>query len=296
MAKAIYDLSVPPMRPTHQNPSTAKFHLGDDLTGPRELINLSKYGNARPDFLEEAQRIVNAAKNEDILLRLLGALAFHIHCPKFSYMQELLGRSFTDIDFASYRQESSKINKLFVELGYQYDVRVRAIFGSRLVFYDSSGTNRHCDVFLDKLEFCHDIDFEKRLEVDFPTIPLVELLLEKMQIVKINEKDIVDTMMLLREHEIGGSDNETINADRLSKLTSRDWGLWKTITVNLRKVQSATQANQKLTEEDRNDIDSKITALMKRIDDEPKSSGWKIRARIGEKRQWYRDVDELVRA
>ena len=258
-------------------------------------MNLSKYGNARPDFLEEAQRIVNAAKDEDILLRLLGALAFHIHCPKFSYMQELLGRSFTDIDFASYRQESSKINKLFVELGYQYDVRVRAIFGSRLVFYDSSGTNRHCDVFLDKLEFCHDIDFEKRLEVDFPTIPLVELLLEKMQIVKINEKDIVDTMMLLREHEIGASDNETINADRLARLTSRDWGLWKTITINLQNVRNAAQSYQKLNEEDRKDIDSKITALMKHIDDEPKSRGWKIRSQIGEKRKWYRDVDEFVR-
>jgi len=257
---------------------------------------LSKYGNASPDFLEEAKRIVDAAKNEGILLRLLGALAFHIHCPKFSYMQELLGRSFTDIDFASYHKESSRINKLFVELGYQYDVRVRTIFGSRLVFYDSSGTNRHCDVFLDKLEFCHDIDFENRLDVDYPTIPLVELLLEKMQIVKLNEKDVVDTMMLLREHQIGGSDNETINADRLAKLTSRDWGLWKTITINLQNVKNATQNDKKLTEEDRKDIDAKITALMKRIDDEPKSRGWKIRAQIGEKRKWYRDVDELVRA
>jgi len=257
---------------------------------------LSKYGNASPDFVAEAERIVDAAKNEGILLRLLGALAFHIHCPKFSYMQELLGRSFTDIDFASYHKESSRINKLFVELGYQYDVRVRTIFGSRLVFYDSSGTNRHCDVFLDKLEFCHDIDFENRLDVDYPTIPLVELLLEKMQIVKLNEKDVVDTMMLLREHQIGASDNETINADRLAKLTSRDWGLWKTITINLQNVKSATQNDKKLTEEDRKDIDAKITALMKRIDDEPKSRGWKIRAQIGEKRKWYRDVDELVRA
>ena len=211
-------------------------------------------------------------------------------------MQEMLGRSFTDIDFMSYRQESSRINTLFVDLGYQYDVRVRALFGSRLVFYDASGTNRHCDVFLDKLEFCHDIDFRDRLDVDYPTIPLVELLLEKMQIVKLNEKDVIDTMMLLREHQVGDSDNETINADRLAKLTSRDWGLWKTITINLEKVRTAAQTNQKLSEEDRKDIDAKITALMKRIDDEPKSSGWKMRARIGEKRKWYRDVDELVRA
>jgi len=260
-----------------------------------ELIRLSKYGNARPDFLDEANRILDAAKTEKVLLRLLGALAFYIHCPKFSYMQEMLGRTFTDIDFASYRQESSRISQLFVDLGYQYDVRVRTLFGSRLVFYDTSGTNRHCDVFLDKLEFCHDIDFEKRLEVDYPTIPLVELLLEKMQIVKLNEKDIIDTIMLLREHQIGDSDNETINSDRLARLTAHDWGLWKTVTTNLEKVRSAARTNQKLTEEDKKDVEAKITALRTRIDAEPKSRGWKMRAAIGEKRKWYRDVDELVR-
>jgi len=275
--------------------AVTKFHLGDGLIAPYELVNLSKYGTARPDFVEEANRIVDAAKNESIILRLLGALAFNIHCPKFSYMQEMLGRSFTDIDFASYHQESSKINKLFVALGYQYDVRVRTLFGSRLVFYDAGGTDRHCDVFLDKLEFCHDIDFEGRLNVDYPTIPLVELLLEKMQIVKLNEKDAIDTIMLLREHQIGGSDNETINADRLANLTARDWGLWKTVTTNLENVRKTAQGYQKLAEEDKKDVDRKITALRTRIDNEPKSRGWKMRGRIGEKRKWYRDVDELVR-
>ncbi|HXX72769.1 MAG TPA: hypothetical protein VEI80_03670 [Candidatus Acidoferrales bacterium] len=62
---------------------------------------MSKFGNVRPEFLEEVNRILDAAKTERVLLRLLGALAFHIHCPKFSYMQEMLGRTFTDIDFAS---------------------------------------------------------------------------------------------------------------------------------------------------------------------------------------------------
>jgi hypothetical protein len=258
-------------------------------------ILLAKYGSPRPDFLPEAHRIMDAAKTEGVLLRMLGAVAFYIHCPRFSYMQEMLGRSFTDIDFASYRKESSRINKLFAELGYQNDPRVRVFFGSRLIFYDTSGTSRHCDVFLDKLEFCHDIVFQDRLELDDPTIPLAELLLEKMQIVKLNEKDIIDTIMLLREHEIGRSDDDIINADYLARLTARDWGLWKTLTINLEKVKEAAQTVKKLSEEDKQDVDSKIAALRTRIDNEPKSPGWRIRAQIGEKRKWYRDVDELVR-
>ncbi|MGD0548968.1 MAG: hypothetical protein ABSA81_00305 [Candidatus Bathyarchaeia archaeon] len=224
-------------------------------------IILAKYGSARADFLEEAHRIMDAAKTEGVLLRLLGALAFHIHCPKFSYMQG----------------------------------RVRALFGSRLIFYDASDSSRHCDVFLDKLEFCHDVVFQGRLEVDDPTVPLAELLLEKMQIVKLNEKDAIDTIMLLREHQIGGSDDDTINADHLSRLTARDWGLWKTFTINLENVRKAVQTYEKLSEEDKKDVSSKITALRARIDNEPKTRGWKIRSQIGERRKWYRDVDELLR-
>jgi hypothetical protein len=257
---------------------------------------LGKYGSPLPEFLPEVHRIIDAAKTEHVLLRLLGALAFHMHCPKFSYMQEMLGRSFTDIDFASYSKESSRISKLFAELGYQHDPRVRALFGSRLIFYDASGTNRHCDVFLDKLEFCHDINFQDRLDVDDPTIPLVELLLEKMQIVKLNEKDMIDTIMLLREHTLGPSDNDTINADYLARLTARDWGLWKTVGINLEKVKQSLNTLERLSSEDKEDVNSKIAALRTRMDTEPKTRGWKLRAQIGEKRKWYRDVDELLRA
>ena len=238
---------------------------------------------------------MDAAKKEGVLLRLMGALAFHMHCPKFSYMQEMLGRTFTDIDFASYRKEISGINTLFAGLGYQSDVRVRALFGSRLIFYDTGGTSRHCDVFLDKLEFCHDIVFQDRLEVDDPTIPLAELLLEKMQIIKLNEKDAIDTIMLLREHPIGESDDDTINADHLARLTARDWGLWKTFTTNLENVRKTAQTLEKLSEDDKKDVASKIAALQSRIGKENKTRGWKIRSQIGERRKWYRDVDELLR-
>ena len=238
---------------------------------------------------------MDAAKKEGVLLRLMGALAFHMHCPKFSYMQEMLGRTFTDIDFASYRKEISGINTLFAGLGYQSDLRVRALFGSRLIFYDTGGTSRHCDVFLDKLEFCHDIVFQDRLEVDDPTIPLAELLLEKMQIIKLNEKDAIDTIMLLREHPIGESDDDTINADHLARLTARDWGLWKTFTTNLENVRKTAQTLEKLSEDDKKDVASKIAALQSRIGKENKTRGWKIRSQIGERRKWYRDVDELLR-
>lgn len=238
---------------------------------------------------------MNAAQAENVLLRLLGALAFRTHCPKFAYMQEKLGRSFTDIDFASYAKQSTKISELLVALGYEEDFIVSRLYGrNRLLFHDNNN-KRHCDVFLDKLEFCHDVSFEDRLEMDYPTIPLAELLLEKMQIVKLNEKDIIDTIMLLREHQIGDGDRETINATRIAGLCAGDWGLWKTVTTNLQRVEEFSTTIGQLTNEDRADISSKSKTLQKRIEDEPKTFRWKLRAGIGEKSKWYRDVEELSR-
>jgi len=238
---------------------------------------------------------VNAARAENILLRLLGALAFRTHCPKFAYMQEKLGRTFTDIDFASYAKQSSKISELFLALGYEEDFMVSRLFGkNRLLFHDNNN-KRHCDVFLDKLEFCHDVPFEDRLEADHPTVPLAELLLEKMQIIKLNEKDVIDTIMLLREHQIGDGDQETINATRIAGLCAGDWGLWKTVTTNLQRVEEFSSTREQLTSEDKADVGSKIKNLQKRIEDEPKTTRWKLRARIGEKSKWYRDVEELSR-
>jgi hypothetical protein len=163
-----------------------------------------------------------------------------------------------------------------------------------MLFHDQE-KDRHCDVFLDRLEFSHDIPFEGRLEVDYPTVPLAELLLEKMQIVKLNEKDVIDTIMLLREHEVGDGDDETINARRISVLCAQEWGLWRTVTGNLGRIVDLFSQYKQLTEEDFADIGRKVSALLKEIENEPKTLSWRLRSRVGERRKWYRDVDEIVR-
>lgn len=260
------------------------------------MIALSEHGSANSDFRREVDRILATAKAEDALLRVIGALAFSIHCPKYGYLQEMLGRAYTDIDFASYSKHAARISKLFSQLGYEEDFMVSRLFGrGRLLFHDKNNKKRHCDVFFDKLEFCHDIPFKDRLEVDEPTIPLAELLLEKMQIVKINEKDLIDTIMLLCEHEIGDTDLETINGKRIAQLCASEWGLWRTVTMNLGRVGEYAAKAEKLGHEDKQNVQSKIGQLRKRIEEEPKPTGWRLRARVGDKRKWYRDVEELSR-
>jgi len=247
------------------------------------------------EFNEEALRIVETSKSAGIVLRVLGALAFNIHCKKFGHLQQLLGRTFTDMDFASYGRYRNAIVKLMTPLGYEEDFMVTRLYSRGRILFHHKVNARSCDVFLDKLEFSHDIPFNQRLEADYPTVPLAELLLEKMQIVKLNEKDVIDTIMLLREHRVGDGDDETINAQRISLLCAQEWGLWRTVTRNLKRIVDLAARYKQLTKEDLGDITRKVDSLLERIEDEPKTLAWKLRSRIGESKKWYRDVDEFVR-
>jgi len=210
-------------------------------------------------------------------------------------MTARLRRVLSDVDFAAYNSERAKIDNMMREFGYQDQAMVTALFGHSRMIWDNKSNGLHVDIFFDKLEMNHDIPFNGRLDVDELTIPLADMLLEKMQIVHINEKDIIDTIMLLREHEIGGEAPETIDAKYLSRLLSSDWGFYYTVTTNLGIVQDRLSAYSELTEEDRKDVSAKIQTLMKILEDTPKSLSWKLRARVGPKTKWYKDVEEVAR-
>lgn len=247
----------------------------------------------RQAFEQEALRLVEQAGAHGLTLRLLGSLAFYLHCPRYGHLQRKLGRRYTDIDLAGYSREASRIPAFFAGLGYQEEAEVNVLFaGQRMIFHHPERP-LHVDVFFDRLDFCHTIPWEGRLEVDAPTIPLAEMLLEKLQIVQINEKDIVDTCMLLLEHPLSDHDHDAIHAGRVARLCAQDWGLWRTVTFNLEKVSQMVQTYEQLSLEERARVVEQVRALRERLDREPKDLRWRLRDRVGTRIKWYRDVDEL---
>ncbi|HSL44560.1 MAG TPA: hypothetical protein VK897_14075 [Anaerolineales bacterium] len=247
----------------------------------------------REKFENELKHILKVSQEAGILLRVIGSLAFQMHCPQLGYLQAAMGRAYTDIDFAAYGQQSRRIQDLLIALDYTEN---REVFinseGERAIF-DKPKAGLHVDVFYEKLDFCHTIYWKDRLEVDSPTIPLAELLLEKMQIVKINEKDVIDTIMLLLEHPLGEVDSETINIKRVAKLCADDWGLWRTTTMNLDKVQQLAQGYEQLTAEQKTKVTEQVQAALARIESESKPMAWRLRAKVGDRVKWYKDVDEV---
>jgi len=259
-------------------------------------IGMAPQGAAeRAKFENEVRRIVAAGNEAEVALRLLGSLAFQMHCPQFGGLQAKLGRAYTDIDFASYGRQAKPIRELLTgRLGYAEE---REVFinseGNRAIF-ENPANGLHVDIFYDKLDFCHLIRWDGRLEVDSPTLPLAEMLLEKMQIVKINEKDVIDTIMLLLEHPLGAGDKETVNLPLVSRLCAADWGLWRTVTMNLNKVKQLSQNYLQLSAEEKAKVASQADAALAALNAEPKPLAWKMRDRIGDRVKWYKDVDEVT--
>lgn len=258
---------------------------------------MAKYGSPLPDFMAERSRILDVLarpENQHIIMRLVGALAFRTRCPQFGYLQDQLGRVFTDIDFAAYSRQKVPIMQLLTDLGYEQDTWVVRLFGDQRLVYHDPHHGRHVDVFFDRMKFSHVLPLEGRLEADRVTLPLAELLLEKMQIVRLNEKDLIDVFMLLREHPLGESDEGQINIRIITQLCATDWGWWRTVTMNLEKVKEYLRAYPQLTDQDRRVIRARVEQLQAAIERTPKSAGWKMRSLIGDRMRWYEEVEELA--
>lgn len=247
----------------------------------------------REKFENELKRILKASEEKGVIMRVIGSLAFQMHCPQFGHLQAAMGRAYTDIDFGAYSKQTKQITDMMTSLGYKENREVFIVSEGERAIFDKPEAGLHVDVFYEKLDFCHAIYWKDRLETDSPTIPLAELLLEKMQIVQINEKDIIDTIMLLLEHPFGDIDKETINMKRVAAICAADWGFWRTVTMNLEKVRALAHHYPQLSDEQKARVEQQVKDAVDRLDKEPKSMGWKLRARVGDRVKWYKDVDEV---
>ena len=253
------------------------------------------------EFIKSATTLVQHATQHGLILRIMGAVAFRIHTPTLADLHKRLNRlntsgaEFTDLDLVTYSKFNSKqLEPFFADMGYVPDEGAKHqvhVWAQRQIYHDKSG-RLNIDVFFDRLEMSHTIDFKNRLEVDSPTIPLAELLLEKTQIVQINEKDVKDAIILLLGHEIADDDHDHINVKYIASLLSSDWGLYYTTVTNLDKVKLFASKYEQLSDVEKSAIASKVEYLAKRIDEQPKDLKWKMRAKVGTKRKWYNDVEE----
>jgi hypothetical protein len=238
------------------------------------------------DRLTEARGILAEAGRRDVVLRLMGGVGILARCP--SAARPPLAREYGDIDFFGRSRDSAALISVLTDLGYAPEPRFNALHGHRRLLFKAAG-GEHRDVLLDRFEMCHTLDLADRLELDAETLPLADLLLTKLQVVQANAKDHTDALALLVDHRVG-DDPEVIDAGYIARLCAADWGLFRTITASCERV--AAHADQ-LDLDERDAVRRRVAALLSRVEQEPKTRRWKLRAKVGERVRWYELPEEV---
>jgi hypothetical protein len=241
------------------------------------------------DIVSEGQRLLGMASAQGVPLRLLGGVAVRMKAPS---VPPSLDRAYKDIDFAVTKKGGGGADKLLKQAGYEPHVAFNAMHAKERGLYYDEANGRQVDLFIQSFRMCHEIPLGDRLEVESDTVPLAELMLTKLQIIEVNEKDIRDTVLLFHGHPIADHDDAAVNGAHIAKLCAEDWGLWRTITANLERCRGHV-ADYELPADDRERIEGRFDELLQRIEDEPKSRGWRRRAKVGERKRWYELPEEV---
>jgi len=255
------------------------------------------------DPLDEALRVVRIADERGLQVRLMGGMAVRAHVPDWKHRTR---RVEVDLDFATRSRDRPAFYELLEAEGYTPDKRHNALFGGKQGYFIDVPRYRPVDVLIDRLEMCHSFGFADRLAASRPTLPLAELLLSKLQIVRINRKDVLDALVLLAEHPLADDDGHpdsdhglgAISLPRVTGLTSNDWGWWRTVTGNLDTLDAYLTTELEDGDLDvgrppRFDAAAQVAALRAAIDAAPKSTRWKVRARVGDRVAWYNEPEEV---
>ncbi len=250
-------------------------------------------------FIDEALTIIRAASETKVPLKMVGGLAIKIHSLNEEEFAKRLGRSaepgqeYSDIDFATYYKSREGVRRVMESLGYSKRPSTMSTSASQRQIYFHSKGWFYVDVFWDMLKAAnHPINFRNRLAVDAVSIPLSDLLLEKLQIVSFSKKDMLDSLLLLKAHTVTVKEGlETISTDRVAHVLSKDWGFWYTVTTNLQGIKDHLKEMSVLTTQEASDLSSKVEKLHDVANAVPKSLRWKLRAIIGPRKRWYNPVE-----
>jgi hypothetical protein len=241
------------------------------------------------DPVAEGARIAELAHEAGLDLRLVGGVGVALRCP--SAASASLRRAYKDVDVAGRSVDRARIGRLLVESGYVADEQFNALNGARRLLYYDTANGRQLDVFLDRVELCHNIDLLPRLGITGATLPPADLLLMKLQVVETNDKDFRDMAAMLADLPLAShDDDDAINVDYLCGLAARDWGLWRTMTMVAGKLDAhaPTFGDASIAAA----VTDKVAALLAALDSIPKSRGWRLRSRVGDRVRWYELPDD----
>jgi hypothetical protein len=241
------------------------------------------------DTIQEAERVADAAKSKGVGVKLLGGAGVHLHSPSAHHPP--LRRKYGDLDYVISSKDRKAALAFFPAIGYEANDRFNLMQGDRRLYFFDGNNGKQVDVFIDVIRMSHVIDLRGRLAHNGPCASPSDLLLSKLQIYEVNKKDLVDVTALVLDHPIKANDEESIDATYIGRLAAEDWGLYRTLQMNLGKLRHTLEE----LDVDRETVTSRVDEIWKAVEAQPKGMKWKMRAQVGDRMRWY-ELPEEVRS
>ena len=218
-----------------------------------------------------AKNILGDCKANSIDIRLFGSVALlFLDSSKIGFINN--HRGIADVDIIVRPNHITKLENYFMGKGYAANVGVKMLYGnSRRSFRLEN--NISIDVFIGNITLCQEISILERFDLSYPTITPSDLFLTKIQKINLSEKDVFDICFIL------GYD---VDFQYIIDLSSKNWNWWKTLNTNIPFL-----LNKNISENNKN----LLTGLLSKINSNEKTINWKLRNIVGERRQWYNDVE-----
>ncbi|MGC8472004.1 MAG: hypothetical protein ACP5PM_06900 [Acidimicrobiales bacterium] len=240
------------------------------------------------ELFEAAEEVIRQAEQMGTRMRLLGGIAVR-HLARSAALGPF-ARSYHDYDVVVSSRDGAVAARVFRSLGYGEDPHFNALHGAqRMIFSSDAGFD--VDVLVGTFQMCHRLELGADLPEGGLTVHPADLLLTKLQIVQIEEKDLGDAAAILHDVPIGTGGDRAIELERFVRPLVADWGFYHTVELNLGKV--AEHAKRVLDSEMLATVERSVATLRAEMERAPKSMKWKMRARIGEKVTWYELPEEV---
>lgn len=242
-------------------------------------------------LVQEARDLVEDAHRRGATVRLMGGVGIRLLLEE--RMAPAFERAYHDLDIFISRRDRREVEATLTGRGWQPATAFNALGGGRRLLFEDPGSDAQVDVFVDVFEMCHRLPFADSLGQPGPSLPATDLLMSKLQIVELNDKDRGDCYALLEGCPIGG-DHRALDPARIAELAAADWGLQHTFELNLGRLSEGLR-DTALPADHAATITAAVARLAAAMDDAPKTRGWKLRARIGERKRWYEEPEEVDR-
>jgi hypothetical protein len=259
-------------------------------------ISSSPAERIRESLQDEARRLLAAADAGPTPLGLIGGMGICLLLGE--RMEPSLRRPVGDLDFVTTRRAGPAVETLLAAHGWEPEQRFNAVNGARRLLFGEPAGERRVDVFVGDFQMCHRLPLAERLKGRGEILPGAELALTKLQIVALNAKDRGDLHALLLACPIAQDDLHegapAIDARRIAAAAGNDWGLHHTLELNLARLRQGL-AEAPLAPPQRELLERRIVELADVLERTPKSRAWRLRARVGERRRWYEEPEEIAR-